>query len=132
MMKKIALLFIALLCLPSLAGCPMEKPQPRMQMVEIHPEHLKLALVVGQTTRRQVADIIGSPHSHHVDPIYGTNKWWYNWLGLAPQNVVLDISATGSDGFTYTYRWDFRTRGVGSHSISLTFSGDVLIGFQLH
>lgn len=113
-----------------LTGCPrMQGERSQPTLVEIYPEHKTLTLVIGQTTKEQVATIIGSPHMSQIGDKGAF--WIYNFSTLYGQkNVVLDIVATARDGFTYSYRWDFRSYGM-IHGVNLWFSGDVLIEFNL-
>jgi hypothetical protein len=130
-MKSYASLFIVIACLFVLAGC-LGQPSQNVRVIHVTPppsipapEIKTFALVVGKTTRENVAAVIGQPQTTHTYSEYNQTQWIYN---LPPQNAILDVSATGKDGFTYTYRWPL---GKGSKVFSLVFTGNRLSEFSL-
>ncbi|MDL2313544.1 hypothetical protein LJC36_01020 [Desulfovibrio sp. OttesenSCG-928-C14] len=128
-LTRLLLLMVAA-CLLAQTGCLRETTR-QPQVIEIHPTHLKLTLVIGQTTKAQVTSVIGSPHASQIGK--DSAFWIYNFSTLyygGQQNVVLDIAATAKDGFTYNYRWDLRVYGM-MHGITLRFIGNILTDFTL-
>ena len=72
-----------------------------------------------------------SPHRRYAT--YNDTQWIYQYgiTGVGTTNkpyVLLNISAKGKDGFTYSY-----TRALmDQHMISLAFKGNVLKDFSLY
>lgn len=130
-LRALILLLIIITSLFILPGCiEMQNKRGQSTIVEIHPQHITLSLLVGQTTREQVAAVIGSPHSSQI----GNNSsfWVYQFSTFrGGQNVIIHISSTARDGFTYTYSWDLRAYGV-RHNLILTFIGNVLMDFMIY
>jgi hypothetical protein len=132
-MKLSAAFAMIIACLFILYGCAAPQRRnvlvidvPQSQPIYIpEPEIKTLILVLGKTTRNDVVAIIGQPQDVTTYTEYNTSLWIYN---LPPQHVILDISATGKDGFTYTHKWAL---GKGSKSFSLTFKGNLLSNFSL-
>jgi outer membrane protein assembly factor BamE (lipoprotein component of BamABCDE complex) len=131
-MKLFTSFMMVVACMFSLVGCA-EQPRRNIHVIEVvpppEPEIKTLVLVVGKTTRDDVAAVIGQPKTVSTIEAYKHTHWIYSFENLPEQNVIINISATGKDGFTYTYRFDLRRKCPGL--ISLSFTGNYLKDFSI-
>ena len=133
-MKFYTTFFTVIACLLVFAGCAellrhqvVVVPQPAPIVVP-DPEVKTLTLIIGKTTMNDVASVLGQSDNVHSYAAYNTTQWIYQYGHKNNPYVLLNISATGKDGFTYTYKWSLMER----HILSLSFKGSVLQDFSLH
>ena len=125
-MKFYATLVTVIACLFVLTGCAQPRQQATtIEVVPIPPVVKTLALEVGKTTRDDVEAAIGRPKSVSTYSAYNRSAWFYR---LDKQNTILDISATGKDGYTNKVQWDLRQ---SRKNFSISFKGNILSDFSL-
>lgn len=121
-MKFFASIFVMVASLFVLTGCvePPRRQATIIEVVPIPPEIKKLTLVVGKTTRDDVEAAIGLPKSVSTYSEYNSSAWSYTF---DEQNLIIDISLTGKDGYTNHVQFDLRKN---LEHFSFSFKGNIL------
>lgn len=99
---------------------------------------VKVELVIGKTTRKDIESKLGAPDafysSEYEYDAYNRNSPYeectYNYMRYSQENVALAISITSSDKKRYTYLW--KGRNMRNNYMVLTFRNEKLTSVDIN